>query len=140
MGPGRRKKFTVLKGISFNGEICGAQLHRAESVGRLQEKEKKFEVPMAKPQKCFWFSIHDLIWKILKLAGVPSWFLSLCREIYAGSVQHIHCSADEYTDDIPLRVGIKQGCPHFCSILHWKEFSPTWIHLVMATNSAMEPQ
>ena len=54
---------------------------------------------------------HNLIWRMLETSGVPPKFLRLCKEIYSGTFQHIRCSRDEFTSDIPLRVGIKQGCP-----------------------------
>ncbi len=54
---------------------------------------------------------HNLIWRMLRTSGVPPKFLRLCKEIYSGNFQHIRCSRDEFTRDIPLRVGIKQGCP-----------------------------
>ena len=49
--------------------------------------------------------------EVLQFSGVPSGFLSPCREIYSGSIQSTRYSAEQYTDDIPLRMEIKHGCP-----------------------------
>ncbi len=47
---------------------------------------------------------------MMRRLGVPKTFTKLCMEIYSGSSQRIRCAAG-FTDDIPLKVGIKQGCP-----------------------------
>ena len=86
-GPRGRKDFTIPKEVSSNGGMCGAQLHSADTVGRLQEKEKECEVTMVRPQNAFGSVPHDLIWKMLKFAGVPSGFPSPCTEIYSGGVR-----------------------------------------------------
>ena len=53
---------------------------------------------------------HDLLWEMMRRLGVPLDFTTLCQEIYSGSSQRVRCEAG-WTDDIPITVGIKQGCP-----------------------------
>ncbi len=53
---------------------------------------------------------HELLWLMMQRLGVPTPFIHICQEIYAGSSQQIRCAAG-FTRDLPLRVGIKQGCP-----------------------------
>ena len=53
---------------------------------------------------------HNHIRRMLLTSGVTSNFLCVCKEIYFGSFQR-NCSRDGFTNDIPLCVGIKQGCP-----------------------------
>ena len=40
----------------------------------------------------------------------PSPTIHLCQAVYTGSSQRIRCK-EGYTTDIPIRAGIKQGCP-----------------------------
>ena len=49
--------------------------------------------------------------EVLQFSGVTSGFLSPCREIYPGGIQSTRYSAEQYTDDITLRMGITHGCP-----------------------------
>ncbi len=50
------------------------------------------------------------MWHMLRYVGVLEGFVRLCQEIYTGSFQRIKSDGGE-TGDIPLEVGIKQGCP-----------------------------
>ena len=53
---------------------------------------------------------HELLWHMMRRLKVPETFVNMCKEIYSGSTQRVK-SETGTTDDIPLRVGIKQGCP-----------------------------
>ena len=53
---------------------------------------------------------HDLLWLMMRRLGVPQEFTTICQEIFAGSTQRIRC-AEGFTGEIPVNVGIKQGCP-----------------------------
>ena len=53
---------------------------------------------------------HDLLWFMMNRLQVPTPFIDLCKSIYAGSSQRVRCD-EGFTDDIPVNVGIKQGCP-----------------------------
>ena len=53
---------------------------------------------------------HELLWLMMSRLDVPADFISICREVYTGSSQRLR-SSEGYTEEIPLRVGIKQGCP-----------------------------
>ena len=47
---------------------------------------------------------------MMKRLGVPSDFSNLCQDIYSDSSQQVR-SKEGYTADIPIKRGIKQGCP-----------------------------
>ena len=53
---------------------------------------------------------HDLLWLMMNKLKVPVQFIEVCKEVYAGSSQRIRCK-EGFTNDIQLKVGIKQGCP-----------------------------
>ena len=53
---------------------------------------------------------HELLWFMMNRLQVPTPFIDLCKSIYAGSSQRVRCG-EGFTDDIPVNVGIKQGCP-----------------------------
>ena len=75
---------------------------------------------------------HKLLWLMMQRLQVPTPFIQLCQAIYlgssqlcqaiysgssqlcqaiySGSSQRVRCS-EGFTDDIPVNVGIKQGCP-----------------------------
>ncbi len=53
---------------------------------------------------------HDLLWEMMDRLQIPSPFTALCREIYNDSHQQVLCE-EGITPAIPLRTGIKQGCP-----------------------------
>jgi len=53
---------------------------------------------------------HHLIWFVLRRLEVLTPFVDVCKWLYSGSTQRIVCSGWT-TSELPLRVGIKQGCP-----------------------------
>ena len=53
---------------------------------------------------------HETMWKMLESLSVPSHFVAICIEIFTGSSQRIRCK-EGFTGDIPVKQGIKQGCP-----------------------------
>ena len=53
---------------------------------------------------------HETMWKMLESLSVPSHFVAICKEIFTGSSQRIRCK-EGFTGDIPVKQGIKQGCP-----------------------------
>ena len=53
---------------------------------------------------------HDLLWFMMRRLGDSAKFITICKNIYSESSQRVRCSSG-YTEDISLRVGIKQGCP-----------------------------
>jgi len=53
---------------------------------------------------------QDLLWFMLKEKGVPEPLINIGKEIYPGSSQRGKANAG-YTNNIPIHVGIKQGCP-----------------------------
>jgi len=52
---------------------------------------------------------HHLILYMLRCLEVPASFIGVCKELYSGNTQQILCLGG--ASEIPLRVGIKQGCP-----------------------------
>ena len=53
---------------------------------------------------------HELMWYMMQKMQIPQPFIDLCQEIYQGSTQRVR-TKEGYTNDIPVKVGIKQGCP-----------------------------
>ena len=53
---------------------------------------------------------HETMWKMLERLSVPSHFVAICKEIFTGSSLRI-CCKEGFTGDIPVKQGIKQGCP-----------------------------
>ena len=67
------------------------------------------QVPIHRPMNAFGSVSHDLLWFMMNRLQVPTPFIDLCKSIYAGSSQRVRCS-EGFTDDIPVNVGMKQGC------------------------------
>ncbi|XP_067391072.1 uncharacterized protein [Emydura macquarii macquarii] len=53
---------------------------------------------------------HQHIFSTLEEFGMPRVFLQLLQELYDGSTTTIHLTEGE-TAEIPIRSGVKQGCP-----------------------------
>ena len=53
---------------------------------------------------------HSVLFDMMSRLSLPKSFISLCRDIYNGSSSRIRTGSD-FTDSIPLTVGVKQGCP-----------------------------
>ena len=53
---------------------------------------------------------HALLWEMMERLQILSPFITLCCEIYNGSHQQV-LFEEGITPVIPLRTGIKQGCP-----------------------------
>ena len=49
---------------------------------------------------------HDALWTVMERLGVPEDFIGTCKELYEGSSLQLKGSRP-----IPVRRGIKQGCP-----------------------------
>ena len=61
-------------------------------------------------QNAFGSVPHSIMWDMMARLGVPQHFLDICKDIYTGSTQQIRTESG-YTNSIPVRRGIKQGCP-----------------------------
>ena len=53
---------------------------------------------------------HHTMWRMMEVLGVPSYFITICQEIYATSTQRVR-SKEGFTDPLRINRGIKQGCP-----------------------------
>lgn len=75
-------------------------------------------------KKAFGSVLHETMWQMLERLNVLSHFVAICKEIYTGSSQKIHCK-EGFMNGIPVMQGIKQGCP----------LSPLLFNLVAARGS-----
>ncbi|CAM4643735.1 unnamed protein product [Caretta caretta] len=65
---------------------------------------------MAQPGSHLWFLPHHHIFAMLQEFGMPENFLHVIREVYEGCSTTIR-SVEGETAEIPIRSGVKQGCP-----------------------------
>ena len=54
--------------------------------------------------------LHSVLFNMMSRLSIPNSFISLCQDMYNGSSSRIRTGSD-FTDSIPLTVGVKQGCP-----------------------------
>ncbi|CAB4028427.1 Hypothetical predicted protein, partial [Paramuricea clavata] len=54
---------------------------------------------------------HDAIYSTLSHMGFPESLINLIKDIYTDSSMVVRTGKDEETDSIPIRAGVKQGCP-----------------------------
>ena len=91
-------------------EGCAEHTFTVESLLEDSKRKKKnLRILWLDLQNAFGSVPHDLLWFMLRFAGVPAHFIDLCREIYSGSTQKVR--GRSWTRDLPVGVGIKQGCP-----------------------------
>jgi len=75
-----------------------------------KRRRKNVRIAWLDLKNAFGSKSHDLLWFMLREKEVPEPFINICKEIYTGSSQRIKTGAG-YTRNIPVHVGIKQGCP-----------------------------
>ena len=61
-------------------------------------------------ENAFGSVLHSVLFDMMSRLEIPNSFISLCKDIYSGSLSRIRTGSG-YTDTIPLRMGVKQGCP-----------------------------
>ena len=99
-----QKGFLPMEGCSEHSFIMESVMSDAK------RRRKDVRIMWLDLRNAFGSVSHDLLWLMMRRLQVPEHFIDLCQEIYTGSTQRVRCK-EGYTDDIPVSVGIKQGCP-----------------------------
>ncbi len=95
-----RKIYSTQKGF-FPTDGCAEHTFLMESLlSDSKRRRKVLRIAWLDLSNAFGSVSHALLWKMMERLQIPSPFIALCREIYNGKIPVI-----------PLRTGIKQGCP-----------------------------
>ena len=116
----RQKAFIPAEGVANN--IFALR----ELIQNARTRRSGIDVAFVDVTKAFDTIPHSAFWNAIARRGVPDNFIGVVREMYNGANTRI-TSRDEMSADIPIRSGVKQGCP----------LSPFLFNLVIDNNRAV---
>ena len=100
----RQKAFIPLDGVATNVFTL------RELILRARASRSELNIGFVDVSKAFDSIPHTAIWNALARRGVPSVIINLIREMYARSYTAFEVAGTR-TSPIPIRSGVKQGCP-----------------------------
>ncbi|GFT34818.1 retrovirus-related Pol polyprotein from type-1 retrotransposable element R2, partial [Nephila pilipes] len=106
--PSSRK--TAKKGFRENGGCAEHNFLLEQAIGQARRAHKDISMTWLDLENAFGSVPHSFILGAIERAGVPESTAALVSALYTGSTSTIRVESG-WTDPIPMRAGVRQGCP-----------------------------